>query len=196
MEKLHRGDTPTSTNPHETMLREVVVRDGVVVRPMLEADAAQLLGIMERDPSIRDHVTVAAAMQDADGVRKQVEAYTNDNSVIRYVIVHDGDVAGLVSFWRDTGYFGYTPMPYTFGFGYFTDPKRRGQHLAGDSVQALMNEAQKSFRVDQFIAFTETDNEASQHVLRSLGFAKTDIDYTEPNMGWAESMWCKKVAQQ
>ena len=187
------GDFDVLVNVHEHMLIELPVRDGVQLRPMQTHDAEPLLAIMERDPTIRNRVAVASNMKNVEGVHEQVDAYKADDSVIRYVIENGDDVVGLVSFWRDTGYFGYTPLKHTFGFGFFIDPNQRGEHLATDSVRALMQTAQSHFRVDAFIAFTEADNAASQGVLKSLGFTQTDKHFIEPHESWKESMWQKDV---
>ncbi len=185
--------TNNPTDLHEHMLHEVKVRDDIVLRPMEEIDGHELLAIMARDPEIRERVTVAANMPDLEGVKKQVEAYKNDPALIRYVIVEDQQVVGLISLWRDEGFFGQVPLPNTYGFGFFVDPERRGRHIAADSGIALMREVQKYRQVDTFIAFCEHDNPTSQSVLRSVGMSQTDQCFTEPTHAWIEYMWRKDL---
>lgn len=175
------------------MFREISVREGVMLRPMTASDGEALLAIMERDPNIRERVTVAANMPNQEGVETQVEAYKNDGALIRYVIAQEHQVVGLISLWRDEGFFGQPPLPHAYGFGFFVDPERRGQHLAADSVAALMDEMQNHYQVDTFIAFCEQDNPASQSVLRRVGMSQTDEHFTEPTHAWIEYMWRKDL---
>lgn len=178
---------------HMGMFREVKVRVGTMLRPMQDGDGKDLLEIMDRDPNIRERVTVAANMPDFEGVKKQVAAYKNDPALIRYVIVQNGEISGLVSLWRDEGFFGQPPLPYTYGFGFFVDPKKRGQHLAADAVMALMSEMEEYYRVDTFIAFCENDNPASQAVLKRVGMTPTEQHFAEPTHDWTEYMWRKDL---
>lgn len=175
-------------------LQEVQVRDGVVLRPMQDDDAVDLLTILAADPSIRDRVSVASKMRTVEDVKHQVAEYKADDSVIRYVILSDDACVGLVSFWRDGDFFpGRTGKPHTFGFGYFLDPTQRGKGLINDSVNALMSQAQANFRVDSFIAFCEPDNQDSIAVLHKIGFEQTDELHTEPSNGWQEVLYEKRV---
>jgi RimJ/RimL family protein N-acetyltransferase len=181
-------------NLHEQPdLQAVPVRAGVVLRPMQASDAPEMLAILAADPSIRDRVTVASRMHTEEDVRKEVESYKADDSVIRYVIEEEGKCVGLVSFWRDTGFFGQEPKPRTFGFGYFLDPAARGRGLMTDVVGTLMTTAQANFPVDSFIAFCEDANQESVTVLEKLGLEPTDILFSEPTHGWEERMYEKRI---
>lgn len=174
-------------------LREVTVREGVMLRPLDETDAPALLRILDADSSIRDRVTVASRMHSIDDVKREIESYKGDDSVIRYAICEDGKTVGLVSFWRDTGFFCQVADPHKFGFGYFLDRAERGKGLVTDSVRALMASAQSSFRVDSFIAFCEDSNKESVSVLQKLGMEPTGLTYPEPTHGWAERMYEKRT---
>jgi RimJ/RimL family protein N-acetyltransferase len=181
-------------NLHEQpSLQEVQIREGVVLRPMAETDAAELLDVLNADPSIRDRVTVASRMHAEDDVKREVEAYKADEGLIRYVVVDEERVVGLVSFWRDDGFFGQEANPNSYGFGYFLHPKARGRGLITDSVGVLMRVAQESFPVDYFMAFCEDDNPKSIRVLRKLGFEPTERAYVEPTRGWKERLYEKGV---
>lgn len=174
-------------------LQEVPVREGVILRPMQNADAPGILRILEADPSIRDRVTVASRMHNTEDVQREVAAYQSDDSHIRYVIHEDGNCVGLVSLWRDTGFFGQEAKPYAYGFGYFLDPAARGKRLVTDSVQALMNTVQTNFRVESFMAFCEDNNVESIAVLQKLGFAPMEKIFPEPTEGWPERLYEKDV---
>lgn len=182
-------------NLHEQPdLQEVMVRPGLRLRPMQDLDAPELLAILEEDPSIRDQVTVASRMRTEDDVRREVTDYKADDSVIRYVIDSDRKCVGLVSFWRDTGFFGQEANPHAFGFGYFLSPTERGKGFVTDSVSKLMETAQRAFRVDSFIAFCEDNNTASKAILLRLGLTPSAVTYPEPTHGWTERMYEKRVA--
>lgn len=174
-------------------LQEVQIRAGVVLRPLREEDARELLAILDSDPSIRDQVTAAARFHSEEDVKQEVASYTADASMIRYVIVSEDQCVGLISFWLDTGYFGYEPEPHVYGFGYFLSPAARGKGLVTDSIKALMNTASSNFPVAAFIAFCTDENVQSTAALKRLGFESTDRIFAEPNHGWLERMYEKRV---
>ncbi|HSX37123.1 MAG TPA: GNAT family N-acetyltransferase [Patescibacteria group bacterium] len=174
-------------------LHEVQVREDVILRPMQDSDAQEILAILNADPSIREQVTVASRMHNEEDVRREVASYQADGSVIRYVIEQEGKCVGLVSFWRDTGFFGQEAQPHKFGFGYFLNPTERGKGLVTDSVRALMETAQASFRVDSFIAFCEDANQESVAILLKLGLEPTEVTYPEPAHAWLERMYEKRI---
>lgn len=183
-------------NLHEVAALSLVhVRDGVILRPMLGSDAASLLACLDADPSIRERVTVAAAMRGPEDVQAQVVRYKQDNGLIRYVIVEYGKVVGLMSFWRDSGYFGQKPNPHAYGFGYFLAPDARGRGLVTDSLRALMDAAQANLHVEAFMAFCEDNNSASSSLLVKSGLLPTEISYTEPKHGWAERCYLRRMTE-
>jgi len=175
-------------------LQKVPVREGCYLRPLEISDAESILTILDTDASIRERVTVAARMHTVDDVAREIEAYKTDGAgLIRYAIVYDERCVGLVSLWKDSGYFGQVPDPRGYGFGYFIDPALRGKGLVTDAVSALMQRACEVLDVGRFIAFSEDDNPASGAVLRKLGFTPTDDTFTEPTHGWVER---KYVSEQ
>lgn len=186
------ADNPINLHDYSA-LQEIYVQDGVVLRPMENKDAKPILDILQADSSIRKRVTVASRLKTEQDVYEETESYKNDAGVIRYSLLEGDIVVGLISFWKDEGFFGQVPMPHTFGFGFFLHPQARGKGLATTSILSLMTVAQKSFRVDSFIAFCESDNPESQAVLKKVGMEITDVSYNEPTQGWSEQMWQKKV---
>lgn len=178
----------------QAALQEIEVRPEVVLRPMVIEDAPEILAILDADPSIRDRVSAATGMVNKEGVQDEIDLYRADTGLIRYMIHSHGKVAGLVSLWRDDGFFGQDAQPHTFGFGYFLDPEQRGKGLVTDSVQKLMDAASSNFRVDSFIAFCEDDNRESVSVLTKLGFAPTDQKFHEPSYGWDERKYEKRLS--
>lgn len=174
-------------------LQEVGVRSGVVLKPMAINDAPAILAILDADPSIRKRVSAAAGMIDTEGVQREIEEYRADPGLIRYMIHSHEKAVGLVSLWRDDGFFGQEAQPHTFGFGYFLDPAERGKGLVTDSVQKLMDTVQGNFRVDSFVAFCEDDNRESVAVLTKLGFAPTEKTFREPSYDWVERKYEKRL---
>lgn len=174
-------------------LKNVRVRDGVVLRPLEEGDAADILRILAADPSIRERVVMAARMHSEADVAKEVADYRANDGSLRLVIVQDGRCVGHVAFWRDGGYFGHKADPNAYGFGYFLDPAVRGSGLAADCVRALMKVAQDNLRVDAFIGFCEDDNPGSIATLRKVGLEPTDLTFTDPTYGWVERRYEKRV---
>jgi len=175
-------------------LRKVTVREGCYLRPLELDDAEEVLKILDNDPDIRSRVTVASRMHTIDDVAREVETYRTDNEgLIRYAIMFDEHCVGLVSLWRDSGFFGQSVDPDAYGFGYFIDPSMRGKGIVAAAVESLMKQAEAVLQVKQFIAYCEDDNYASIAILRKLGFGATDETFSEPDHGWAERKYIKIV---
>lgn len=175
-------------------LRKVLVREGCYLRPLEVEDAEEILRILDDDPAIRDRVTVASRMHTIDDVAREVKTYKTDNEgLIRYAIIFDDHCVGLVSLWRDSGFFGQPLDPDAYGFGYFIDPAMRGKGVVTAAVESLMKQAERLLRVKQFIAYCEDDNLASIAILHKLGFQATDETFSEPNQGWTERKYVKTV---
>jgi RimJ/RimL family protein N-acetyltransferase len=100
---------------------------------------------------------------------------------------------GLISFWRDDGFFGQDANPNDYGFGYFIDPDERGQGLIKDTVLHIMDIAQEHLYVRRFEAFCEDDNPASIGVLTGLSFTPTEDTFGEPTHGWVERRYERVV---
>ena len=179
----------------DAVRESIAVRSGVVLRPLEATDASAIIEALDADPSIRERVTVAAQLHTEDDVRREADRYKTDPDLTRFVIVENGTCVGLISLWRDTGFFGQTPQPHTFGFGYFLHPAARGRGLVTDSLTALMKAARAKFRVDSFIAFCEDSNRDSIALLRKLGLGPTPQTFDEPINGWRERMYQKKVTK-
>jgi len=188
------GASEHAINLNEVLtLQDVTVREGTVLRPMQNSDATGVLQILEADPSIRKRVTVASRMHNEEDVKREVAAYQNEGDHIRYIIHENGTCVGLVSLWRDSGFFGQEAKPHAYGFGYFLDPTARGRGLITDSIRTLMNVSQACLRIDTFMAFCEDDNTESIAVLKKLGFMPTENTFSEPAAGWTERLYEKEA---
>jgi RimJ/RimL family protein N-acetyltransferase len=167
-------------------LQQIEVRDSVMLRPLTIEDAPNMLSVIESDPTIRERVSVAAKFRSEADVALEIDRIAHDPQTIRYTILLGGIVVGLVSFWKDPGYFGQTPESDGYGFGYFLDPAYRGEGIITDSMKAIMKIALNNLRVQSFVAFTEDNNQESRALLQKLGFEPTDEVYGEPDNGWPE----------
>ncbi len=173
-------------------LQQVEVRPGVALRHLRQDDAPALLTILQEDPSIRQRVGVAAAMNSPAGVADVVRHYSQELGLIRFALVEQGVCCGLVSVWADTGYFGEPAMPQTYGFGFFLAPHARGRGLISDSLLAVMEVVAAALPVQRFIAYCEDDNLPSQAVLHRVGLLPTERTYSEPNHGWTERLYQRR----
>ena len=181
------------TNLHSIpALQEIHVRDEVKLRPLRSSDAERLLEILAADTSIRDKVTVASRLYTLEDITTEVKSYHEDFGLIRYTLLKKDNPIGLVSLWRDDGYFGTPPQPNDYGFGYFIDPKERGKGLITSAVQSLMDVTAKNLHVNQFVAFCEDHNTQSIAVLTKLGFKPTAEEFPEPIHGWIERKYIKQ----
>ena len=173
-------------------LQKIIVSEEITLRPLEEADSKYILDVLARDNSIRDRVTVASRMHTEQDVKDEIQRYKNDDGLIRYAIINNNRVIGLVSLWRDTGYFGTSPNNDDYGFGYFLDSDYRGKGIISDSLTALITVSRNTLEVRQFVAFCELDNKPSVKVLTKLGFAQTDESFSEPENGWTEYKFVKR----
>jgi len=174
-------------------LQEINVSDGLKLRPLNQSDDVRILEILAADDSIRNRVTVASRLYTTKDIAAEIERYRRDTGLIRYVLIKKDNPIGMVSFWRDDGFFGTSPHPDDYGFGYFLDPKERGKGLATRSIQSLMDAAINNLKVNQFISFCEDSNKESISVLKRLGFRPTDELLKEPKNGWIERKYIKKL---
>jgi RimJ/RimL family protein N-acetyltransferase len=172
-------------------LQDVAVSEDVRLVPLTETDAQDILVAIENDPSIRERVTVASRMLDEPSVIREIDSYRADHGLIRYGIRKDNKVVGLVSLWRDEGFFGTEPQNDDYGFGYFLDPHYRGLGIVTSSIVSLMQVLAAHLYVRQFVAFCEEDNQESLAVLSKLGFKPTGDTFREPTHGWLEQKYTK-----
>lgn len=173
-------------------LQEIIVSQEITLKPLEESDGKYILDILARDNTISDRVTVASRMHTEQDVKDEIQRFKNDDGLIRYAIINNDRVIGLVSLWRDTGYFGTPPNNDDYGFGYFLDPGFRGKGIISESLRALMAVCKTTLEVRQFVAFCELDNKSSVNVLKKLGFAQTDESFSEPENGWTEYKFVKR----
>jgi len=176
-------------------LQEVEIRPGILIRPLQEEHGAGILAILDIDPLIRDRVSVASHLFTQDDIIKEIAAIQSDPGLIRYAILENNNPIGLVSLWRDDGFFGTPPNPNDYGFGYFIDPEERGKGIVTDTVTQLMATAQQSLYVRQFVAFCEDDNAESVAVLSRLGFEKNGEAFNEPTHGWMEYKYVRSLLE-
>lgn len=177
----------TELNLHDIPLLQFVhVAPGVMLRNLKPSDADELLAILDKDPSVRERVTVASRLHSAKDVQTEVDRIAADPWLIRYVIIADDKIVGLISLWKDDGFFGQIPEKNGYGFGYFLDPTMRGKGLMTKSIRKLMETTLIALVVDTFVAYCEDDNSQSIAVLNKLGFRPTNEVYGEPTKGWQE----------
>lgn len=178
---------------HLPAFETIHVRDGVMLRPLDSADAVELLALLDADPSIRERVGVASGLYDVDDVAALVAKEKEDDELVRYVIVENKHVVGMVNFWRAGDFFGDKAEPDDYGFGYFLAPSARGRGLVTDSLSAIMTVASAQLHVTRFIAFCEADNAASGAVLKKAGFEKTAMQWKDDEHGWVEQKYARSV---
>lgn len=93
--------------------------------------------------------------------------------LIRAVITHDKHMVGHVGFHK-------SPNPQgVIEIGYTIFPKFRGQGYALEAIQALMNWALQTGKIQKFRASVGPWNEPSLHIVRKLGFQQTGIQMDE-----------------
>ncbi len=190
-------ETPESKEPvtlrEVPELREIQVRDNIVLRQLKAEDGPRIVEILDADPTIRDRVSVAAKIHTPEDVALEVLNYQGDPHLIRYALTEGDEVIGLMSLWRDVDSpFDAPDNPDDYGFGYFIDPAARGKGIVTDALGNLLETADTALNPRQFIAYCEDDNTDSISVLRKIGFEPTDTILTEENSGWTERKYVKE----
>jgi RimJ/RimL family protein N-acetyltransferase len=180
---------------HSPVFERIHVRDGVVLRPLESADASELLAILDADPSIRERVGVASRLYKVEDIAKLLEDESSDEELVRYAIVENNRVVGMVNFWRAGEFFGDKADPDDYGFGYFLAPSARGRGLVTDSLSAIMAVASTRLHIKRFIAFCEADNAASGAVLKKAGFEKTAMQWKDDEHGWLEQKYARSIPE-
>jgi len=185
---MDKSDSNTRVNDLHLIpaLQNIEVRAGITIRPLENIHGRQILDILNRDPSIRTRVTVASRLFNANDIAKEIESFQSDPGLIRYTILKDSRPIGLVSLWRDDGFFGTPPNLDDYGFGYFLDPDERGAGIVTETVSRLMETLLQNLHVRQFVAFCEANNTESITVLSRLSFKKNGEVFKEPTHGWLE----------
>lgn len=168
-----------------TAFSEVIVLENIKLVPLNESHAAQILNILLKDPNIRNRVTVASKLHTIEDIKTEIYSYLNDDGLIRFTLLKRNIPIGMVSFWRDDGFWGKKNLD-DYGFGFFLDPEQRGKGLIIRSIKSLIKTALDNLNVRQFVAFCEDNNIQSVSVLIKLGFKPTNKTLSEPSKGWIE----------
>lgn len=174
-------------------LQKIHVRDDIQLRPLQTSDAERILQILATDVTIRNRVSVASRIYNHEDIATEIKHFSENSGLIRYTILKEDNPVGIVSLWRDTGFFGTPPQSDDYGFGYFLDPIERGNGIITNAIQTLMDIVIKNLYVKQFIAFCEDNNPQSKAVLARVGFEPTDETFVEPSKGWVERKYVKQV---
>lgn len=173
-------------------LEAISVRDGLELTQLNSADGQAIVDMLEHNPEIAQRVTFAARISQ-EGYANQLRETQQDPTKIRYGIRLEGRLVGVLSFWQEDDFMGQVPDEDSYGFGFFRDARVHEKGVVTTSVAALMERASEVLPVKHFVAFCEDDNTSSQAVLRRLGFERTDEVYGEPENGWQERKYRKKV---
>jgi len=178
--------TNKSINLHSiSVFSEIIVIENVKLVPLNESHATQILNILSKDPDIRNRVTVASKFHTRKDIKTEIYFYLNNDGLIRFTLLKNNIPIGIISFWRDDGFWGKKNLD-DYGFGYFIDPEQRGQGLVTRSIKSLIKTALDNLNIRQFVAFCEDNNIQSVSVLKKLGFKPTNEIFSEPNKGWKE----------
>ncbi len=171
---------------------EIIVEKGLKLRLLMPDDAEAMLIIFRKDPNIPKTVTWPAGLADEQAVRQKIIQMRVGST--RYAIVGRNDnIIGYIGVWEDGGYFGNEPRKGEFGFGYFLDPDSRGKGIIARSLVGMLDEALRVYSVKTFAAYIADDNLASQSVVKSLGFIRTDEVYEEPVLHCLERKYEKNI---
>lgn len=172
--------------------KQILIEDDISLVPLAQIHAEQILKILAKDKTIREKVKVAALMQNSEDVTAEIRRYKSYTGLIRYVLLKHKTPVGMISFWRDDGFWGVENLD-DYGFGYFLDPDERGQGLVTRSLEELMDVVNKNLYVRQFVVFCEDQNKDSIALLKKLGFEATEQTFPEPDKGWIERKYVRKV---
>lgn len=172
--------------------KQISIEDDISLVPLAQSHAEQILKILEKDKTIREKVKVASLMHNFEDVAAEIKRYKSYTGLIRYVLIKDKNPVGMISLWRDDGFWGVENLD-DYGFGYFLDPDERGQGLITRAIDRLMDVVAENLYVHQFVVFCEDHNKQSIALLKKLGFEPTDQTFPEPDKGWIERKYVRTV---
>lgn len=184
-----------SVNLHDiTELQSIHVDEKIRLRPLISQDGKAVLTILEKDPEIRNRVSVAESMHTQADFDTMIDTFAHSDWLIRYGILYEEEIVGLISLWRHNGPWGGSPDPDTYGFGYFLDPEMRGKGIIFTCLQTIMNTVEKILHPNAFIAFCEADNPQSIAVLERIGLKNSGEQYAAPNNDeWVEEKYIRTL---
>lgn len=156
------------------MPRKITVGDSITLRLLKPGDAERIFEILEADDDIRSHVGLFADCHTLEYLREKI-ADQMAHGALRYVIILDDLLVGYVGIHQDPDEEKFIQ----YVISDFLSSEFRGQGIMGKSLKVLLEVAEEHLDIDRFSAWVEEDNPASANVLKRLGFAHTNIPYTD-----------------
>lgn len=156
------------------MLREFVVDDRTVLRPITVEDSEQIFEILEADGDIRDHVGLFGDCDTLEYLKEKLADQIAHGS-LRYAITLDNELVGYIGIHQDPDEKRLTQ----YNISDFLSSKVRGQGIMTKALKALLEEAESNLHIDRWSGWVEEGNPASAKVLESLGFTNTNIPYKD-----------------
>jgi [ribosomal protein S5]-alanine N-acetyltransferase len=134
----------------------------LVLRELTRADVPQILDISFFQG------TIARSLAEAEQMQQWIRREYEQGTLLHwgYTLGADGPVVGTGGFYRS-----FKPeSPDTAEIGYVLLPAYRGQGLATEAVETMVEYGFQTLGLHRVLAFTDPLNVASQAVLRRAGF--------------------------
>lgn len=156
------------------MLREFVVDEHILIRPIVVNDSERIFEILEADSDIRDHVGLFGDCDTLEYLKEKL-ADQIAHGALRYAITLDDKLVGYIGIHQDPDEKNFVQ----YIISDFLSSEFRGQGIMTKALNVLLEEAEKNLQIDRWSAWVEEGNPASAKVLERLGFAHTNIPYKD-----------------
>lgn len=166
----------------ETTCLEVAARPGLILRPLAAGDEAELLRI-HRHPEIQRWWDDPA------------ENFPHDDEpgTTRFVIEHDGRVAGLIQYWEEP-----EPKYRHAGIDVFVDPELRGRGIGTDAVRRLVRHLIDDLCHHRITIDPAVDNTAAIRAYEKAGFRPVGVmraaERDAGGEGWHDCLFMELLA--
>lgn len=160
----------------------------LIIRPLLISDADRLF-LLDSNPEVMRYVGVSILTQIEDSVKliEMIQAQYEKFEIGRYAVVEKE--SGLLIGWSGIKFIDYLVNDHQnfHELGYRFLPETWGKGYATEAGKAFVDKAFSELKVETLYAYAHSDNQASNHILKKLGFSQNgEFIESEDLCNWYE----------
>ncbi|MDR6158429.1 MULTISPECIES: GNAT family N-acetyltransferase [Chryseobacterium] len=153
----------------------------LILRKFEETDATRLF-LMDSDPEVMKYIGMSplSDVSESQNVIRMIRQQYLDNGVGRLAVIEKN--SNLLIGWSGLKLLTEEVNGYknVYDLGYRFIPEYWGKGYALESARASLDFGFNGLKIDVMYAHAHSDNQASNHILKKLGFRKTE-EFTEPD---------------
>lgn len=163
------------------MLLEAFETERLFFRPLVLSDADRLF-LLDKDPDVMRYIGIPVLEKPEESIKviEMIQSQYERFGIGRFAVVEKD--TGLLIGWSGLKYNDDTVNGHHnfYELGYRFLPETWGKGYATESGKAFIDKAFVDMKLDNLYAYAHTENEASNHILRKLGFLQNG-QFTEPD---------------